>query len=194
MDVGKITYSPDYNSSPSKLLQKGIHVVKLHEKNVGELHSSAGNIVSAASLHVPDEFAQKLLAEALTWLGTPYGKGQCVKQVRVDCGSFVDACFVAAGVETDGIPKKHIAGEVMLNLLEQSVLKFIERNELRPGDVIAFSDENHRYTDEPVHLAFVHEITKATTFIIEASFNGVVRHRLNNLWYSRIHSAWTFPR
>jgi hypothetical protein len=80
---------------------------------------------------------------------------------------------------------------VLLDLLETSVLEYTERELLQPGDVIAFSDEVGRHPDEPVHIAFISEITNATTFIIEASFRGVVRHRLNMVWWKRCHSLWT---
>src|SRR5205823_4612950 len=133
----------------------------------------------------------RLLTEAMTWIGTPLGRGQCIKQVGVDCGHFVDACFRAAGVDTKDVPSSHVSGEVILSLLEQSILLYTDRDKLQPADVIVFSDEVGRHPGEPVHMGFIHQITDKTTFIIEAGRLGVVRHRLNQLWWSRCHSLWT---
>lgn len=39
-----------------------------------------------------------IVKEALTWVGTPFVYGACVKKVGVDCGRFLAATLTAAGV------------------------------------------------------------------------------------------------
>jgi hypothetical protein len=48
---------------------------------------------------------QAVVEEALTWLGTPFEYGQCVKGVGVDCGRFPAAVFDRAGVKQIDILK-----------------------------------------------------------------------------------------
>lgn len=148
------------------------------------------------ALQPMDEFATKLLIEARSWIGTPFGHQQRLKHVSVDCVNFIDACFESAGVDTEPIPRNYLPkedGSLMLRLLKTKLL-YVPWEYRSPADVIAFSDEALKNKDKPVHIAFVAEVTPATTFIIEAGFRRVARHRLNMHWISRVHSAWRFPR
>lgn len=148
-----------------------------------------------------DEFANRLLGEALTWLGTPFhGQGK-LKQVGVNCGNFIDVCLTAAGADTGDPAKWQTAeaanltqgGRILLELLKTRLV-YVPTESRSPADIIVFCDEVRRRPDEPVHLAFVHQVTDATTFIIEAGRRGVVRHRLNLAWMKRVHSCWRYPR
>ena len=40
-----------------------------------------------------------VLAEARSWIGTPFAMGQASKGYGVDCGLFLAACYRAAGIE-----------------------------------------------------------------------------------------------
>lgn len=143
---------------------------------------------------IKDPFATLLLTEALTWVGTPFKRGQRIKGIGIDCGRFIDACFEAAGVETGGLPLSYSGGS-LLYLLENCILQEVgDRRLIQPADVLAFADENCRNMEEPVHVAFVEQVTPMTTFIIEAGRKCVSRHRIHNLWWRRLHSIWHYPR
>lgn len=51
----------------------------------------------------PDK-RQAVIREAMTWRGTPFQYGQCVKGAGVDCGRFIAACLNDAGAQSIDIP------------------------------------------------------------------------------------------
>lgn len=143
-----------------------------------------------------DDFADRLLKEAASWIGTPFSHQGKIKQVGVDCANFVDACFRAAGADTKPIPsdyKRQEDGSLMLKILEEKLI-YVPWEFRGPGDVVAFCDEACREKDKPTHIAFIDSVTSNTTFIYEAGRLGCVRHRLNGMWNLRVHSVWRHPR
>lgn len=150
----------------------------------------------------PDEFSQKLVKEAMTWVGTPFHDQGRLKQVGVDCSHFIDEVFTNIGVVTGGIPNFSTEedGSILISLLENyrtpdsKGMLFVPFENRSPGDVIAFCDENCREPDKVRHLAFISERTVTTTFIIEAGRKGTVRHRMDGHWNRRTHSVWRYPR
>jgi cell wall-associated NlpC family hydrolase len=146
--------------------------------------------------HTSEEWADMLLKEARSWLGTPYLENGKLKGVGVDCLHFVD--LVALGIGLPGFsipagytPGSHAAGGVMLQVLDTH-LDFVPTKTRRPGDIIAFVEQSCQNMDEPTHVAFVDKVTSSTTFIIEAGTSGVIRHRIDGFWIKRIHSVWRF--
>lgn len=143
------------------------------------------------------DFENALIAEAMTWVGTPFHKQGNLKGVGVNCGNFIDGVLTTIGVNTNSAPQNwgradQQDGKLMLQLLEDNDLEFVSIEDRKKGDIIAFCKESLDNPDEPVHIAFVVDITH-TTIIVEAGRKGVVRHRLNGLWNARIHSIWRIP-
>ena len=134
--------------------------------------------------------ASKIVEEARTWKNTPFKHQGRLKRLGVDCVGFISEVAKNAGVKGIEIPnnyRPHEDGAVMLQLLK-SHLKPVRK--MQAGDVLALSDEMLRDPDIPRHLAIVTELTSATTYIIHASERGVVEHRMNQHWHSRVHSIW----
>jgi len=86
------------------------------------------------------ERRNSVVAEALTWVGTPFAWGQCVKGVGVDCGRFLAAVGNASGVkqiDMESFPQispqwfLHRSDEAFLN----QVRRFAVEYELVPGRV-----------------------------------------------------------
>lgn len=137
--------------------------------------------------------AERIVAEAETWIGTPFRHQGNLKGIAIDCAHYVaNVANVALGTERILIPhdyKPQEDGVVMMQLLGHNA-EFVLTEDRQPGDVLALFDEALRFPDIPRHLVFVKEVTPKTTFIIHASQRGVVAHRLNGHWLKRIHSVW----
>jgi hypothetical protein len=148
---------------------------------------------SAADQKAFDAYAEKLITEAATWIGTPFQHQGQLKGIGVDCAHFIDICTSRAGYPGTEMPHDyHIIedGSLMLQMLDQSRLELVPYSQRTRGHIIAFCDEAVRYPDKPRHLAFISEVTRATTFIMEVGRRGAVRHRLDGWWQKRIHSIW----
>lgn len=138
-----------------------------------------------------ESLADRLVEEARSWRGTPFRHQGQIKHVGVDCAQFVALVAKAAGIPVE-IPQDYKAredGSVMLRLLNDN-MGIIPTEEVKAGDVIAFSDESLRDPDVPRHLAFVSDVTPKTIFIVHASEHGVREHRTDSHWRKRIHSVW----
>lgn len=136
--------------------------------------------------------AERLVAEAETWIGTRFQHQGRLKGVGVDCVNFIAETARAAGVTGLEIPqgyKPHEDGTVMLQLLNEH-MSLVPTEEMQKGDVLALCDEALQDPNTPRHLVFVQEVTPKTTFIIHASQHGVRRHRIDAAWKRRIHSCW----
>jgi hypothetical protein len=80
-------------------------------------------------------------------------------------------------------------GTKMLELLAHYLVQVDPATRER-GDVLALCDENCREPDKPKHLVIVSAVTSVTTYIIDATANGVLRHRMDGRWEKRVHSCW----
>ncbi len=80
-----------------------------------------------------------VVAEAMTWLRTPYHHNARVKGAGVDCGQFIIAAFVGAGLVPD-FDTGDYSADWMMHRSEERYLSFVERHLNRceqplPGDV-----------------------------------------------------------
>jgi cell wall-associated NlpC family hydrolase len=91
-----------------------------------------------------DEGRAAVVAEALSWLRTPYHPGARVKGVGVDCAQLVIGVYAGAGVirafEPETYPHDwHVHRDVERYL--QGVMRFggeITRDQVRPGDLALY--------------------------------------------------------
>lgn len=164
----------------------------LPEKSLPEAHSE--QVIIPPRIEA-DEFALKLVKEAMSWVGTPFHDQGRLKQVGVDCSHFIDEVFTNIGVVTGGIPdfSSEEDGSIPVDIFSSKML-FVPFENRSPGDVIAFYDENRREPDKVRHIAFISERSVTTTFIIEAGRRGTVRHRMDMHWNLKTHSVWRYPR
>lgn len=138
--------------------------------------------------------AERIVTEAVSYVGTPFLHQGRLKHLGIDCAHFVANVINEAreGSPLIEIPhdyKPQEDGTVMMALLGVNS-EFVPTEDRRAGDVLALCDESLRFPDIPRHLAFVREVTDKTTFIIHASQHGVRSHRMNSAWMKRVHSVW----
>lgn len=93
----------------------------------------------------------EVVAEAMTWLGTPYHDMACVKGVGVDCAMLVfgvaKAVGLAPNVEHSDLPAYSPAAHVYnKGFLLDEIVKFgcveVPLNKAEPGDILLFEYYN----------------------------------------------------
>jgi cell wall-associated NlpC family hydrolase len=134
---------------------------------------------------------EKLIARAMQWKGAQWQHQACIPFERVDCGNYVADCLLASGVFPEvSFARDYPAGGgkgLLASILDKYAVP-VERADLLPADILAFSSE--QAPDDPRHVAFL--ISRSPDYVIEAHMDhGVVRHRLSNLYWRRVHSLWT---
>lgn len=92
----------------------------------------------------PAEGRAAVVAEAMTWLGTPWRHRGRVKGAGVDCAQFVIGCYVGAGLipdfDTGEYPRDwhiHRETERFLTFVPRFARE-IEPADVGPGDLIVF--------------------------------------------------------
>lgn len=138
--------------------------------------------------------AERIVAEAETYIGTPWKHQGRLRHLGIDCAHFVGNVINAARINSPPIEIPHDYkpredGRIMMALLGANS-EFIMTEDRQAGDVIAILEETGGHTDEPRHLVFIKEVTPKTTFIIHVSRHGVRSHRMDSAWMRRIHSVW----
>ena len=142
---------------------------------------------------------EKIVAETLTWIGTPYQHQARVKHVGVDCAQLMAGVAEGAGLMTDiQVPTNYTASwninnpeEKMLEILEDLGCKRTETPE--PGDIIAFKiGRAHGHLGIIVsETEFVHAELQGST---QGTRNGeVVRVHMTGDWARRSKIYYTFP-
>lgn len=133
---------------------------------------------------------EKLIARAALWKGAKWQHQACIPFERVDCGNFIADCLLASGVFSEvSFARDYPAGggKGLLAAILTEYAVPVERKNLLPADILAFSSE--QAPDDPRHVAFL--VSRSPDYVMEAHMDyGVVRHRLNNLWWARVHSMW----
>lgn len=143
--------------------------------------------------------AQEIVAEALSWVGTPFAHQQRMKGVGVDCANFVREVAVATGATPDAdFERNYRRREDGVQMLLE-LLRYLDAVEgfgaARPADVLALHDGTD-FT-RPRHLAFLTQLTDARgrdyPKMCHASERGVVCHRIDAHFRGRVHSIWRVP-
>ncbi len=90
------------------------------------------------------EGRRRVVAEALTWLGTPWRHRAKIKGVGVDCGQFPLAVYVGAGLIEDFSTGAY-AQDHMLHSIEERYLGIVRRlageitaDQVKPGDLAVY--------------------------------------------------------
>lgn len=143
---------------------------------------------------------EAIVAQARSWIGTPFHHQGRVKGVGVDCiGLLVGIAAELALTDDKGIPLadydkpnysplpdgKNLKSAVSLHLLELPSI-----GEALLGDVYLF-----RFQHDPQHVGILSELPDGAPSIIHCYSNTgkVVEHRLNDTWRKLIVAAYRFP-
>lgn len=140
-----------------------------------------------------------VIAEARTWLGTPFHHKQGLKGVGVDCLHLWWRSGEAAGA-MEKISKRELRGfwphygrrpdpVRMRAALETFRMVEISEHEALPGDVLW----THWGNEIPVHFAIVSAFEFRPTIIHAVLNYEVVEHTLAAEWPGRIDSFWRYP-
>lgn len=86
---------------------------------------------------------KKVIAEARTWIGTPYHSGARLKQIGVDCGQLLIGVYAGAGIISD-IDTGHYPFDWHLHRSEELYLSWVQKycdittDDPKPGDIAVF--------------------------------------------------------
>jgi cell wall-associated NlpC family hydrolase len=96
-----------------------------------------------------DEFRKGIVAEALSWEGTPYRSCGCIKGAGVNCAQFVFGVYRATGAISVDAPKPSwYTPQLSLHSKEERLIEYlkaygaveIDEQDVKPGDVIAYKN------------------------------------------------------
>lgn len=137
-----------------------------------------------------------VVAEALSWLKTPYQHQAHLKGVGCDCGGLIGGVAVALGIvpadwwDTTFAPHAGYArqphGTSLLDVLD-TFMPRIDPADAQPGDVIAM-----RFRRDPQHVAIMtpHGMVHALS---SGAGAAVAEHCIDEKWRKRITHAYVFP-
>ena len=146
--------------------------------------------------------AEEIVAEAVSWVGTPFGHQQPHKGVSVDCANFISQVAAATGGTPDvdferNYRRREDGTQMVMELVRyMGPVRHLDDagsvtlEYARPADVLALHDgADFR---RPVHLAFLTQLVRYPK-MCHASARGVVHHRVDAHFRGRIHSIWRVP-
>ena len=126
---------------------------------------------------------EAFLAEARTWVGTPFHANQSVKGVGADCLGFVYGAAYNVGIRLREVRRAYPLYPD--GTLEPYLEKHLVRaDEPRPGDVLMM-----RWLREPHHLAVYGGETIIQAYV---SVRRVVEQPMTRLWWERVVRAYRF--
>jgi NlpC/P60 family putative phage cell wall peptidase len=129
-----------------------------------------------------------IVAEARTWLDTPFHHQGRLKGIGVDCAGVPEGVARAFGIPVRDIPADYGRQPDVATMLKALRANLTEkpRAEVAPGDVLWLVWVRH-----PQHLA----IYTDTDTIIHAAeiFGRVVEHRYDFTWQRRCRGVFAFP-
>lgn len=137
--------------------------------------------------------AERVVAEARAWLGTPYHDQMSVRGAGCDCLGLVRGVWRATmGAEPPGIPTYSRGwGETgrteVLAVAARAIMTEIAPRDIRPGAVVMF---RMRRGVIAKHLGIV---TAPGRFIHAYDRCGVIEQALTEPWRRRIAFAFVFP-
>lgn len=130
----------------------------------------------------------ELLAEARTWLGSPYKHQGRLHGVGVDCVGIVIGLAKFCGTPFKDVPAYlPDASDININIELGRWLQLLPMDRVRPGDVLTFWVRNERW---PQHCGIVSDYGLIHT---HASVGRVVEHRMDERWERRRWQAFRFP-
>lgn len=135
---------------------------------------------SRGNFHVTPEI-RKTIETARSYRGTPHKDGG-VSRLGIDCSALIQISFKSAGVTMPRTAK-----------LQSQIGKPIERSELRPGDLVFFSDR--KIGGGITHVGLVTEISEQgeVKFIHTSSRLGVTENLLSTTYFTNTYAKAIRP-
>lgn len=132
----------------------------------------------------------QIVAEAISWLDTPFHHQARLKGVGVDCVGLVIGTAHALGISGhDTVDYARMPDPVAMRAQLAAHLDEVPFRQLRVGDVLWF-----RVVHEPQHLGIVIDLEPLT--MIHAyqrpGVDRVITQRLDGFWRKRIAGCWRF--
>lgn len=123
-------------------------------------------------------------------IGTPFRHQARVPGVGIDCVGLLVHCFRSLSLpytDESGYPRDPFGRKLEKNLDSQPSLRRIDISEANAGDVLVM-----RMRMAPQHVAIHSGFIGGHAYIIHSSemHGGVVEHRLDELWGSRVLRAY----
>ena len=134
----------------------------------------------------------RVIEIAMKCLKTPFRHQGRVAGLGLDCaGLFVHVCkeLGVDHADASGYPRNPYDGQLESQLDAQPCLTRVDVSQARKGDILCM-----RIRRAPQHIAFHAGMIDGNTYIIHASeqHGGVVHHRLDSVWGSRIMRVYRF--
>jgi len=124
-----------------------------------------------------------IIAEARTWLGTPWHHQGRVRGAGVDCGGFVLEVFKACGVLPADFDVGYYGRDADLPRLIATLSQWSsEVQDIRPADVMLF-----RIVDAPRHLAIATDVGMIHAY---QGINKVTEHVIDKRWRRRLYKIF----
>lgn len=144
---------------------------------------------------------EQVVAEARSWVGTPYLHQAHIKGEGCDCGGLIGGVAMALGLARNdfwsgafapfsGYGREPAHGS-LLRVLD-TFMTAVDPMQVGSGDVVVM-----RFRREPQHLGIVVPYTLGGHAIVHAlngiSVHEVVEHRLDGVWQRRVTHAYRLP-
>lgn len=139
---------------------------------------------------------QQIVAEARTWLGTPYVHQASVQGGGADCLGLLRGVWRGViGSEPEAVPIYSMdwsepQGEERMWAAARRHLREKPQSWMQPGDVVLF---RMRERSVAKHLGILSQTKDLVRFIHAYSGHGVVENTLSDPWRRRIVSCFEFP-
>jgi cell wall-associated NlpC family hydrolase len=134
-----------------------------------------------------------IVAEARSWIGTPYLHDGRLKGVGVDCAGLLAACLIDLGVPIDdrrGVGRGDVFEEMMATVRSHADLVEdldFDPARWRPGDALVF-----RCRTVFNHMAIYSGSGTMIHSYSDPSVCRVVEHPVDARWMHRLHSVWRY--
>lgn len=135
-----------------------------------------------------------VVAEALSWRGTPFHHGARVKGAGVDCAQLLIAAFLAAGVAAPAFERYpptwflHHSRERLLEVIRAACV-LAPRDGLLPGDIALFrfgrAVSHGAIVVEPDPLTVVHAFAGRGVLVEKATAGTMLGRRIIGAWRIR---------
>lgn len=131
----------------------------------------------------------EIIAEARTYIGTPFHHQGRLKNAGVDCIGLVVGVAKIFGLEDydDYVYPKYPEKNQLMPKLE-TILERVDIEDAEPGDVLVFWINRH--TRIPQHIGLKTDVGMLHTF---ETIGRVVEHGLTKKWRRRLCAAFRFP-
>jgi NlpC/P60 family putative phage cell wall peptidase len=142
------------------------------------------------------ELQMRIVAEARSWIGTPYRHQGTLRGAGSDCLGLLRGVWrTLYGDEPERVPPytEDWAEPTRQEVLSEAADRWLWRKALddgSPGDVLLF-----RMRDDGIakHLGIAAEVGAAPTFVHAYSGHGVIESPLSAPWARRIVGRFAFP-